>query len=57
MYKIDQEKCTQCGVCIAACGSAAIEKDADGKHVIIPEKCTECGACQAVCEQNAISEE
>lgn len=55
-YKINPDKCTNCGNCEPECAvEAIIEKD--GKRVIIPEECIDCGACEAVCADGAISPE
>lgn len=47
---IDNEKCTQCGVCVDKCNFAAISKEVS----LIKEKCEGCGVCQYVCPQNSI---
>lgn len=45
--KVDNEKCTGCGLCVASCGM-------DVKHVGDHE-CIHCGRCMAVCPEKAIS--
>ena len=51
--KIDSEKCTMCGNCIAACPFNILEEK-DGK-IFIKEGCTMCGACKDVCSFDDIT--
>jgi ferredoxin len=55
-YKINEEKCLKCGLCVTDCPEGAIVVDeriteSDGlvlyKTRIDQEKCTECGTCQS----------
>lgn len=52
---IDSDMCTGCGICIEVCPYSAIEKDENGKSVVIEALCKGCGACGATCPQNAIT--
>lgn len=55
---INQDKCTQCGVCVDECPEEAIEVIKKGKkeiHVINQDKCTQCGVCVDGCPEEAIS--
>lgn len=54
---IDQQKCVQCGQCVATCPSMLFEKAQDGVR-IVPERvswCVPCGHCMAVCPTEAVS--
>ena len=54
IVKIDEEKCTGCGVCIPACAEGAIQI-VDGKAKLISDKyCDGLGACLGECPQEAI---
>ncbi len=49
---INQEKCSNCGLCKENCRFDAIEFD--GKYMINPNICEGCSVCQYVCPENAI---
>ncbi len=51
---IDEEKCTNCGICLEYCRFDAIF-DIDGKVVISDIACDGCELCRRVCPENAIS--
>ncbi len=55
-FKIDKERCTQCGQCVADCPAACIVMD-DGDFPVIPEEqsCIRCQHCLAVCPTAALS--
>jgi MinD superfamily P-loop ATPase len=53
--KVDQDKCTGCGVCADVCEFKAIAV-IKGKVLIFPELCHSCGACKLFCPEGAISE-
>lgn len=53
-YKVNEEKCTGCGDCIAECPVEAIKVEAE-KACIDAETCVDCGACVGVCPVEAIS--
>jgi len=53
-FRISEEKCTGCGVCIKACPVDCIRGEKKELHTINAEKCTRCGACRNVCRFDAI---
>jgi len=50
---IDEDSCTSCRECLAACRYEAIHFE-NNKPVIDPVKCTVCGECALFCPQEAI---
>ncbi|MDR0718494.1 MAG: 4Fe-4S binding protein [Treponema sp.] len=55
-YKVDADKCVNCGTCDSECPVDAISEKSD-KRWIDAAKCQSCGACSGVCPTEAISEE
>jgi len=51
-FEIDNNKCTNCGLCREKCAFNAINKD----FQIVPLLCESCGLCMAICPQDAIRE-
>lgn len=54
-YRIDLEKCVQCGKCKEVCRFDAVEIDEDGQYNINHIKCEGCGFCYFACEPKAIN--
>ena len=50
---LDQEKCTQCGICFLYCPVNSIIKEND-KFLITYDYCKGCGICKFECPQKAI---
>ena len=48
-YRVDQEKCTECGACRKVC-EMQIDPVREANHA----ECIHCGQCKKVCRQNAI---
>jgi Pyruvate/2-oxoacid:ferredoxin oxidoreductase delta subunit len=52
---IDQETCTQCGVCAdERCPIGAISEE-DGIYRVLPERCIGCGVCTPTCPTDSIT--
>jgi ferredoxin len=53
--KLDEEKCTGCGMCLEVCPHAVFQMNS--RHVEIRDRdaCMECGACSRNCPFEAIS--
>lgn len=53
--KIDNEKCVECGTCIAICPGEVFEIKHEKSEVVRPDSCTGCGECIENCPNEAIS--
>jgi len=54
-YKVDNDKCVNCGSCDSECPVSAISEK-DGHRWIDPDKCQGCGVCAGACPVEAIVE-
>ena len=52
MVKIDNDKCTGCGICVDVCPVGAIK--VENQKAIISEECAECAVCIDQCPNQAI---
>ncbi len=51
----DEERCTQCGVCITACPTEAFEVDLTTRRVAFhDDRCLACGLCIRTCPPRAM---
>ena len=57
IIKINEEKCTGCGLCVPACAEGALQI-IDGKAKVVSEKfCDGLGACIGKCPVGALTVE
>lgn len=55
IVKIDEDKCTGCGLCVTPCAEGAIQL-VDGKAKVLKEElCDGAGFCLAVCPEGALT--
>jgi len=57
-FKINQQTCTRCGLCVADCPARIISLSEDGYPIITLEKegsCYKCQHCLAICPTGAVS--
>ena len=57
IVKIDEEKCTGCGKCVAPCAEGAIQIINGKAKVLFEELCDGMGFCIGICPEGAISVE
>ncbi len=53
--KLDEEKCTGCGLCVAVCPHGVFTIVDRKAHIIDLDACMECGACSKNCPVSALS--
>jgi NAD-dependent dihydropyrimidine dehydrogenase PreA subunit len=53
--QVNQEECTGCGDCVAACPVEGVVVLEAAKAVVKQEECIECNACVDTCSANAMS--
>jgi nitroreductase/NAD-dependent dihydropyrimidine dehydrogenase PreA subunit len=51
--RIDEQKCTLCGLCIPECLRGILQEGKEAVHVTNPKYCILCGHCKAVCPVDA----
>ncbi len=56
-WRIVEDKCPGCGLCLPVCPTGAISGEKKKAHRIDPLKCSKCGACYDVCNLDAIVSE
>ena len=56
-YRIDQDKCNGCTLCVKVCPQDAVTGEKKKPHVINEARCVKCGMCYEVCKQDAIEKE
>lgn len=54
IYRIEEEKCRGCGLCLKNCPTGAIQGELKAAHRIDEGKCIKCGKCADVCRFNAV---
>lgn len=55
MFRIEREKCVDCGYCAFVCPFDSIVHHLDDKfYEIVADKCKECGSCYTACVASAI---
>ena len=54
-YRILNDICSRCGLCVDECPMDAISVDADDIYEICPDACTDCGSCADICPASAIT--
>lgn len=52
--KVDEEKCTGCGLCAKFCTRDVWQQDGNVYRPSNLKQCVECGACWNVCEVDAV---
>ncbi|SFM08082.1 nitroreductase family protein [Pelosinus propionicus] len=55
--EVNQEHCTQCGICADVCPTRVLVMSSNGPEAIGSEVCIACGHCVAVCPQKALDHE
>jgi MinD superfamily P-loop ATPase len=53
--RIDPDRCTGCGRCLAVCRFDALAADANGKVHVNPLSCEGCAFCARICEPGAVA--
>ncbi len=54
--ELDQERCKDCGICVAFCPKGVLAQDEYGNvYIEDEEKCVLCGNCEIFCPEFAIT--
>ncbi|MGI5891366.1 MAG: NADH-ubiquinone oxidoreductase-F iron-sulfur binding region domain-containing protein [Bacillota bacterium] len=54
LYRIDEDKCQGCTLCVSACPTKSISGELKKAHFLDAEKCSKCGECLERCPFGAI---
>ncbi|MEI7905003.1 MAG: NADH-ubiquinone oxidoreductase-F iron-sulfur binding region domain-containing protein [Candidatus Firestonebacteria bacterium] len=57
VYRIADDKCKRCGVCVKNCPTQAISGSRENGYLIDQVKCIKCGNCEEVCKFTAVGKE
>lgn len=52
--RLEEEKCTGCGICVSVCPHGVFEVDEGKARVADRDSCMECGACEKNCPLEAV---
>ena len=55
--RVDEDRCTACGSCVAVCPTDAVQIDSESESVTLsfrPSACTNCSLCRDACAEDAI---
>jgi len=55
--RLDQKKCTGCGMCLLVCPRAVLSMPNGTAEIVNRDACMECGACAKNCPAEALSVE
>jgi NAD-dependent dihydropyrimidine dehydrogenase PreA subunit len=53
--KLDEKKCTGCGMCLLVCPQSVLSKNNGKVEMINRDACMECGACSRNCPTQALT--
>ena len=53
--KLDEDKCTGCGMCLEVCPHAVFRMNSRRVEIVDRDACMECGACSRNCPFDAVS--
>ncbi len=53
--KLDEGKCTGCGMCLSVCPQVVLSKNNGKVEIINRDACMECGACSRNCPTQALT--
>ncbi len=56
IIKIDETKCTGCGICVDTCPLDTLRMDEKGEKAVIkyPDDCMTCFTCELICPAGAV---
>jgi len=53
--KLDEQKCTGCGMCLEVCPHGVFRMNARHVEILERDRCMECGACMRNCLAGAVA--